>query len=97
MRPIWLRTNHVPFGQLAITLWPFILITPSAYEDECIRVHELYHWRQALRWGVIPWYVVYGVLALIYGVILRRPANEHPLERPAYAAERRCNEGASEE
>ena len=43
--------------------------------------HEHFHWRQALRWGVLPWYLWYLALVPFY---LRKPSHEHPLERPAY-------------
>lgn len=39
-------------------------------------------WRHAFHWGVIPWYLAYLALLLFY---LRRPADQHPLESPAYA------------
>lgn len=85
--PIWIVTERVPFGQMAMTLWPFILITPEANKDECIRKHEEFHWYHAKRWGVLAWYVAYLVLGLFY---MGKPANEHPLEKPAYDAEAQC-------
>jgi hypothetical protein len=69
----------------AITLWPFILYRRGFQDDIALRCHELFHWRQAFRWGVIPWYLVYLLLAPFY---LGRPADQHPLEAPAYAKQR---------
>ena len=91
MKPLEITVSRLPFGAGAITLWPFILYLPHAYADPCIRAHEHYHWRQALRWGVVLWYVTYLVLKPFY---MGRPAEEHPLERPAYAVERKCRAGA---
>jgi hypothetical protein len=69
----------------AITLWPFILYRRGFQDDIALRCHEYFHWRQAFRWGVIPWYLVYLALVPFY---LRRPADQHPLEAPAYAEQR---------
>ena len=82
---IELVVRWLPFRARAMTLWPFVLYLPHAYGDRCTQVHERYHWKQALRWGVIPWYVAYLVLAVFY-----RKAERHPLERPAYAVQRKC-------
>jgi hypothetical protein len=69
----------------AITLWPFILYRRGFQDDIALRCHEFFHWRQAFRWGVIPWYLVYLLLLPFY---LGRPADQHPLEAPAYAKQR---------
>lgn len=92
MKPVEIRVSWLPFHAGAMTLWPFILYLPRAYADPCVHVHEDYHWRQALRWGVIPWYIAYVVIKLFF---LGRPAEEHPLEAPAYAAERQCRAGGA--
>lgn len=68
-----------------ITLWPFILYRRGAIDDIALRCHEYFHWRQALRWGVVPWYLTYLALLPFY---FRRPPDQHPLEAPAYAAQR---------
>ena len=65
----------------AITLWPFILYRKGYKQDQALRAHEYYHWRQAFRWGVIPWYALYLCLLCFY---FRKPSREHPLEKPAY-------------
>lgn len=89
MRPIELRVPWLPFGNLAMVIWPLVLLTPTAYADECIRLHEAYHWHQALRWGVLPWYVAYAILGISV-LIRQRPQNEHPFERRAYELEWEC-------
>ena len=66
----------------AITLWPFILYRRGFQNNVPLRCHEYFHWRQALRWGVIPWYLTYLLLQVYY---ITRPPREHPLEAPAYA------------
>ena len=65
----------------AITLWPFIVYR-AGRQTPAIEAHELYHWNQAFRWGVILWYAVYLALLPFYG-----GGRNHPLERPAYAVE----------
>ncbi|MDA0733860.1 MAG: hypothetical protein O2909_10375 [Chloroflexi bacterium] len=69
----------------AITLWPFIFYRKGFQDDIALRCHEFFHWRQAARWGVIPWYLTYLALQLFY---FRRAADQHPLEAPAYAEQR---------
>lgn len=69
----------------AITLWPFIVYRRGFQDDIALRCHEYFHWRQAFRWGVIPWYLLYLALVPLY---FRRPADQHPLEAPAYAEQR---------
>ncbi len=84
MKPIEVTIPFMGPGR-GLTLWPFCFYGPGGKDDKCLQVHEHYHWDQALRWGVIPWYVVYGLLALRWGT-----STEHPLERPAYAAQAAC-------
>ena len=64
----------------AITLWPFIFYLRVHRHNVALRCHEFYHWRQARRWGVLPWYVTYLLLQIRYFHTPR----EHPLERGAY-------------
>jgi hypothetical protein len=66
----------------AITLWPFILYRKGHRDNLPLRCHEHYHWREALRWGVLPWYLAY--LAFYF----RKPSDRHPMEAPAYAKQR---------
>ena len=63
----------------AITLWPFILYR-DGYRTPALEAHEYYHWRQALVWGVLPWYAAYVVLLVVY----RTGGRNHPMERRAY-------------
>lgn len=72
----------------AVTLWPVVLYR-SSQPDKCLRLHEAYHWYQAYHYGVLPWYIAYLILGLRY---VGKPADQHPLERGAYATERRCRE-----
>ena len=69
----------------AITLWPFILYRKGHHDSLPLRCHEFYHWRQALRWGVLPWYLVYLLLLPFY---IKKTSDQHPLEAPAYAKQR---------
>ena len=78
------------FGQYAMTIWPFVFVIPSKKDDKCLWVHETYHWQEQRRWLVVPWIVVYLVLWLILNIILRKPADEHPMEVEAYRLSREC-------
>ena len=31
-----------------------------------LQQHEYYHWRQAVQWGVVPWYLAYVILLPFY-------------------------------
>lgn len=87
MKPIELTVGRLhKKGVDAITLWPFILYRRGHRDDVALRCHEHFHWRQALRWGVLPWYLWYLALVPFY---LRKPSCEHPLERPAYELQAR--------
>ncbi len=82
MKPIELTVGKLhKEGVDAVTLWPFILYRRGHRDDIALRCHEHFHWRQALRWGVLPWYLSYLALVPFY---LRKPSQQHPLERPAY-------------
>ncbi len=70
----------------AITLWPFIFYRKGKEDDIPLRCHEYFHWRQALRWGVLPWYAAY-VLLLPFNI--GKEAEDHPLEKPAYRLQRK--------
>ena len=85
--PIEIESNWFPFWSVwAVTLWP-VIFYKRPHKTECIRQHELYHWHQALKFGVLPWYLAYFFLQIFY---FRRPANEHPLEKEAYAVQWKC-------
>ena len=85
MQPLERMAPWLPKGVDGITLWPFILYRQGHRDSIPLRCHEHYHWRQALRWGVVPWYLAYLLLKPLY---LRKPADRHPLERSAYAKQR---------
>lgn len=77
-----------PSWATATTIWPIILYEPDAWADKCVREHERYHWKDQLRWGVLPWLVAYGILALFFG-----GGRKHPLEHRAYQIEDECRNG----
>ena len=85
MKPIEITVPRLMKGAGAVTLWPFILYRRGSRDSIPLRCHEYYHWRQALRWGVVPWYLWYLILKVFYR---GKPADWHPLEAPAYAKER---------
>lgn len=88
IRPIWVETPWMPWAN-AMVLWPFVLRRRGIRRDAALEAHEHFHWYQALKWGVLPWYALYGILALIY----RTGGRRHPLERPAYELADRIREG----
>jgi len=66
----------------AITLWPFVLYSVGKDEvNERWRNHENFHLKHQAKWGVLPWYPIYGVLYLIHGY------EDHPWEKLARKAE----------
>ena len=75
-----------PRRSVAITLFPFIFTHEDWRDDEALFAHEMYHWDEMLRWGVIPWYIRYLWLARKYG-----GGRAHPMEKPAYAIQDRIN------
>ena len=87
--PLELTSPWLPGWADAITLWPFIVYRRGYETNVPLRAHEMYHWRQALRWGVVPWYVAYLALAPFY---LRNPRC-HPMEVRAYEVQREVQEG----
>lgn len=67
--------------QEAICVWPFIFYScEKAVVSDRLRRHEEYHWHHQLRWLVIPWFVIYGLMWLQYGY------SAHPWEKLARAA-----------
>ncbi len=84
MSPIEITVRWLPSGIGAVTIWPLIPYRRGLEDNIPLRCHEMYHWRQAIRWGVVPWYMAYLVLAPFY---LGRP-RRHPMEVRAYALQR---------
>ncbi len=70
----------------AVTVWPFIFYEREVWDDECVQVHERYHWMDQLRWLVIPWFLAYFILQ----AIVRSGGRKHPLEKEAYRREDLC-------
>jgi hypothetical protein len=85
VKPIELTVGWLPPGVDGMTLWPFILYRRGHQTNIPLRCHEHFHWRHALRWGVLPWYLAYVLIKLWY---LGQPPERHPLEAPAYAKQR---------
>lgn len=89
-KAIEIETNSFPPGRAdAITLWPFVFFKGKAKQDRALRAHEMYHWKQARNWGVLPWYLAYLVLLVIYGT----GGRDHPMEKPAYKVQDEINRG----
>ena len=85
LNPIEIVVPDVPFMRKrigAITLWPFIFYR-KGQKDLAKQLHEYHHWEEAMRWFVIPWYIAYVVLAIVY----RTGGRNHPMERTAYEIE----------
>lgn len=49
-----IKTNLVPDGFGAITMWPFILMRPQVAEDAGLVEHEMVHYREQ-SW-ITPWW-----------------------------------------
>ena len=88
MNPIHLTVTWLPGWIDAVTLWPFILYRKGHETNVPLRCHEMYHWRQALRWGVVPWYLAYILLVPVY---IGRP-RRHPMEVRAYDVQRQVRD-----
>ena len=91
IKPIEVTLPWFPIKADAIMLWPFIVYRKKGH-SEALRVHEKFHWNQAKKWGVIPWYITYLVLYPKY-----KSTDKHPLEAPAYAAQREFIRKSAEE
>jgi hypothetical protein len=78
-----------PESLSAVCVWPFIWYEEHVYDDPCLQVHERYHWQDQLRWLVIPWFIVYGILRPF-----QRGGTGHFLEREAYARAEACRAAA---
>jgi len=64
----------------AVTLWPFIIYEHHIRQDISVQEHERYHWRDQMKWFVVPWFIAYICLLPFYG-----GGRKHPMEKPAYA------------
>ena len=85
-----------PAAVYAVTVWPFIFYETHVWDDECVQVHERYHWMDQMRWFVLPWFVVYLIL---WWRGFDRPfqggGREHMLETEAYARQDAWNAAAA--
>ncbi len=83
MKPIEIKGAWwLPKGIDGICLFPFLVYRDHEPSPALVR-HERYHFHDALRCKVIPWYLAYLLLLPFYG-----GGREHPLEVAAYAAEK---------
>lgn len=82
MKPIEITVPALPQGVDAVTIWPFIFYRRGTEDYLPLRCHEWFHWRQALRYAVLPWYAYYLLIKPFY---LGERTPLHPLEAPAYA------------
>lgn len=89
MKPIELTVPALQRGVDAMTLWPFIIYRRGTQDNLPLRCHEWFHWRHALRWGVLPWYLAYILIKPFY---LGTRTPQHPFEAPAYAKQRQIND-----
>jgi len=80
-KPIELTIPWLPKGIDAITLWPFIFYKKGLMDNMPLRSHEYYHWYHAMKFGVVPWYLTYLFLKVLF---FKKPSREHPFEKPAY-------------
>lgn len=80
-----------PAAVYAVTVWPFIVYERQVWDDECVKVHERYHWVDQVRWLVLPWFVAYLTLR----VVQRTGGRGHLLEKEAYARQDACNAAAA--
>jgi len=93
MKPKYKIVNKIwffPSWIAAVTLYPYIFIKKEYKDDKCIRAHEEYHFNQIQKFGIIPWYLLYLVLLLVY---IGKPTNRHPLEKKAYEIQYKCING----
>ncbi len=88
---IAIRVGRIPWpfpkAVHAVTLWPFIIYESQVWDDECVQIHERYHWTDQIRWLIVPWFLAYLVLRPFYG-----GGDQHPLEREAYRRQRECQQ-----
>ncbi len=88
---IEIRVGRIPWpfpkAVHAVTLWPFIIYESQVWDDECVQIHERYHWTDQIRWLIVPWFLAYLVLRPFYG-----GGDQHPLEREAYRRQRECQQ-----
>ncbi len=71
----------------AVTLWPVIFYAEDVWDNECVQVHERYHWADQIRWFLLPWFALYLALTPFYG-----GGKRHPLEREAYRRQQLCED-----
>ncbi len=88
MVPIIKVVDKIIFGEniVGITLWPFIFIKKGYDKPETIR-HETIHIKQQQELLVIPFYILYGLLWVIYTFTVSKVQDAYyrlPFEIEAY-------------
>ena len=66
-----------PKGFKAIAIFPFLFYRGDPPSERTIR-HEKIHFRQQIEMFILPFYLLYAILWLLYGY------KENPFEREAY-------------
>jgi hypothetical protein len=49
------------FNAWGLTIAPFIFIVPQHIDDAALIAHETVHYKEQLKWLVIPWWIAYLV------------------------------------
>tara|TARA_R100000306_G_C4368851_1_gene138952 strand:+ start:539 stop:820 length:282 start_codon:yes stop_codon:yes gene_type:complete len=87
---IELSVKHIPFpfpkNVHAVTLFPFIIYEYEVRHDPAIQAHERYHWKDQMKWLVVPWFIIYVCLLPFYGGF-----RNHPFEKSAYELQDKIN------
>lgn len=55
-----IKTNFVPRGFDAITVFPFIIIRPESADNASLIAHEMVHYREQKAAWVVPWLLRYA-------------------------------------
>lgn len=88
------------FGKTAITVYPYVFWSKGkeGWKNPCIIKHEMCHWESQKKWketkpfGIFLWLALYIMQWIWYNLIKWLPAEEHPMEKPAYEIRHKCEE-----
>lgn len=47
------------FGAAALTVWPFVFITPACAQDTALIAHENVHYKEQIKYLVVFWWIAY--------------------------------------
>lgn len=56
-----IKTNRIPTGYDAVSVWPFILMRPQWSDNKGLVEHEMTHYREQRLCLTVPWWILYGV------------------------------------